>query len=117
MDILPEAKLVMVHSVGGFTSNLSLEDFFQPDVLFAVKHNNEVLTPQHGYPVRLVVPRLFFGKAPNGSQESSLWKRIGEDSENQEDTTTTVIRGKRRDTTEYKCLSPNVFELLFAYKL
>ncbi|MEM2144553.1 MAG: sulfite oxidase-like oxidoreductase [Candidatus Jordarchaeaceae archaeon] len=63
VDILPEAKFVMVHSVGGFTSNLSLEDFFQPDVLFAVKHNNEVLTPQHGYPVRLVVPRLYFWKS------------------------------------------------------
>lgn len=63
VDILPEAKFVMIHSVGGFTSNLSLDDFFQPDVLFAVKHNNETLTPQHGYPVRLVAPRLYFWKS------------------------------------------------------
>lgn len=61
--ILPEAKFVMIHSIGGFTSNLSLDDFFQPDVLFAVKHNNETLTPQHGYPVRLVAPRLYFWKS------------------------------------------------------
>jgi len=61
--ILPEAKFVMVHSAGGFTTNLSLTDFFQPDVLFAIKHNNEPLTPEHGYPVRLVVPRLFFWKS------------------------------------------------------
>jgi DMSO/TMAO reductase YedYZ molybdopterin-dependent catalytic subunit len=63
VDILPKAKFVMVHSVGDFTTNLSLDDFFQPDVLFAVKHDNEVLTPQHGYPVRLVVPRLYFWKS------------------------------------------------------
>jgi len=61
--ILPEAKFVMVHSEGGFTTNLSLSDFFQPDVLFAVKHNNEPLTPEHGYPLRLVVPRLYFWKS------------------------------------------------------
>ncbi|MCJ7426335.1 MAG: sulfite oxidase-like oxidoreductase [Dehalococcoidales bacterium] len=61
--ILPEAKFVMVHSVGGFTTNLSLNDFFQPDVLFALKHNGEPLTREHGYPLRLVVPRLYFWKS------------------------------------------------------
>jgi DMSO/TMAO reductase YedYZ molybdopterin-dependent catalytic subunit len=61
--ILPEAKFVMVRSAGGFTTNLSLGDFFQPDVLFAIKHNNEPLTPEHGYPLRLVVPRLYFWKS------------------------------------------------------
>ncbi|WXG40003.1 MAG: sulfite oxidase-like oxidoreductase [Candidatus Freyarchaeum deiterrae] len=63
VDILPKAKFVMVHSVGDWTTNLSISDFFQPDVLFVVKYNNETLTPQHGYPVRLVVPRLYFWKS------------------------------------------------------
>ncbi len=63
VNILPEAKFVMVHSVGDFTTNLSLSDFFAPDVLFAIKHNDEPLTPPHGYPVRLVVPRLYFWKS------------------------------------------------------
>lgn len=62
-QIFPEAEFVMVHSVGGFTTNLTLSDFFQPDVLFAIKHNNEPLTPEHGYPLRLVVPRLYFWKS------------------------------------------------------
>jgi len=62
-DILPEAKSITVHSEGGFTTNLTLDDFFQPDVLLAVKHNNEPITPEHGYPVRLVVPRLYFWKS------------------------------------------------------
>jgi DMSO/TMAO reductase YedYZ molybdopterin-dependent catalytic subunit len=61
--ILPEAKFVMVHSTGGFSTNLSLDDFFQPDVLFAIKHNGEPLTLEHGYPLRLVVPRLYFWKS------------------------------------------------------
>jgi DMSO/TMAO reductase YedYZ molybdopterin-dependent catalytic subunit len=63
VKIVPEARFVTVHSEGGFTTNLSFQDFFQPDVLFAVRHNNEPLSPQHGYPVRLVVPRLYFWKS------------------------------------------------------
>jgi DMSO/TMAO reductase YedYZ molybdopterin-dependent catalytic subunit len=62
-NILPEARFVMIHSTGGFTANLSLSDFFEPDVLFAIKHNGEFLTREHGYPVRLIVPRLYFWKS------------------------------------------------------
>jgi len=62
-NILPEAKFVIVHAAGGFTTNLSLADFFEPDVLFAVRHNNELLTPEHGYPLRLVVPGLYSWKS------------------------------------------------------
>jgi len=61
--IFPEAKFVMVHAASNFTTNLSLEDFFQEDVLFTIKYNNEELSPEHGYPVRLVVPRLYFWKS------------------------------------------------------
>lgn len=63
VNILPGAKFAIVNAEGGFTANLALSDFFEPDVLFAVKHNNEPLTPEHGYPVRLVVPRLYFWKS------------------------------------------------------
>lgn len=62
-EIHPEAKYVMVHAVQGFTTNLSVEDFFADDVLFAVAHDGNPLTPEHGYPVRLVVPRLYFWKS------------------------------------------------------
>jgi len=61
--IFPEAKFVIVHGSGGFTTNLTFEDFFGSDVLFAIKHNGEPLTPEHGYPLRLVVPRLYFWKS------------------------------------------------------
>jgi DMSO/TMAO reductase YedYZ molybdopterin-dependent catalytic subunit len=58
-----EAKYVMVEGAGGFTTNLSLEDFFQEDVLFAGKHDGKPITAEHGGPVRLVVPRLYFWKS------------------------------------------------------
>ncbi|MDH5683122.1 MAG: molybdopterin-dependent oxidoreductase, partial [candidate division WOR-3 bacterium] len=59
----PEAKFVMVHCLDGYSTNLSFEDFFQPDVLFAVKYENEPVTLEHGYPVRLIVPRLYLYKS------------------------------------------------------
>jgi DMSO/TMAO reductase YedYZ molybdopterin-dependent catalytic subunit len=60
---LPTAGFVIVHAAGGWTTNLALEDFFQPDVLFAVRHNGQPIAPEHGAPVRLVVPRLYFWKS------------------------------------------------------
>ena len=40
VSIKPEAKFVIVHAAGNFTTNLSLRDFFEPDVLFALKYDN-----------------------------------------------------------------------------
>ncbi|WP_287583458.1 sulfite oxidase-like oxidoreductase [Candidatus Borrarchaeum sp.] len=63
VNILPEAKFVIVHCAEGWTTNLTLEDFFQADVLFVAKLDNEPNTAKHGAPCRLVVPRLYFWKS------------------------------------------------------
>lgn len=62
-QVLTEARFVIIHAAGGFTTNLTLDDFLETDVLFVLKHNDETLTLEHGYPVRLVVPRLYFWKS------------------------------------------------------
>lgn len=61
--VLPEARFVIVYGENGFTTNLTISDFMEPDVLFAVKYDNEPLSTEHGAPVRLVVPRLYFWKS------------------------------------------------------
>ena len=63
IGIRPDARFVLVHAAGGFTTNLPIGDFFQEDVLFAVKRNDKPITLPHGFPVRLVVPRLYFWKS------------------------------------------------------
>jgi DMSO/TMAO reductase YedYZ molybdopterin-dependent catalytic subunit len=63
ITLKPEAKYVLVHGAKGFTTNLSLEDFIKDDVIFALNYNNAPLTRSHGYPVRLIVPRLYFWKS------------------------------------------------------
>ena len=63
VQIIPTARFVIVHTAGNFTTNLDIADFFESDVLFALKYDNKPLTPEHGYPVRLIVPRLYFWKS------------------------------------------------------
>jgi DMSO/TMAO reductase YedYZ molybdopterin-dependent catalytic subunit len=63
VTLKPEARHVLVHGEQGFTANLPLEDFLLPTSLFAFQHDGQPLTPDHGYPVRLVVPHLYAWKS------------------------------------------------------
>ncbi|HLH24658.1 MAG TPA: sulfite oxidase-like oxidoreductase [Chloroflexota bacterium] len=59
----PEAKYVMVHAEQGFTANLPLADLDRPTVLFAHRAEGQELALDHGWPLRLVVPHLYFWKS------------------------------------------------------
>jgi len=67
VNIKPEARFVILHayegSGGPWSTNLPLADFLDEDCLFALKHNGQALTPHHGGPVRVVVPKLYFWKS------------------------------------------------------
>ena len=58
-----EAKFVMAHCYGGYTTNVALDVLLDDDVLFAHSHDGEPLTPQHGGPMRLVVPKRYGWKS------------------------------------------------------
>jgi DMSO/TMAO reductase YedYZ molybdopterin-dependent catalytic subunit len=60
---LPEARWVTAHCDYGYTSDLSLEAMMEEDVLLAWAHNGEPLTPEHGFPLRLVVPARYGWKS------------------------------------------------------
>jgi len=59
----PGAEYVMVHADPDYTTNLPLVDLVAGDVLLALKHDGSELTPEHGGPLRLVVPKLYFWKS------------------------------------------------------
>jgi DMSO/TMAO reductase YedYZ molybdopterin-dependent catalytic subunit len=57
------AHFVVLHSYDGYTTNLALEDFAAEDALLAHSWSGKPLTSEHGGPVRLVVPHLYFWKS------------------------------------------------------
>jgi DMSO/TMAO reductase YedYZ molybdopterin-dependent catalytic subunit len=63
VKVKPEAKHVMVHSYGGYTTNIPIAELLDNDVILAHTHAGEPLEKQHGWPMRLVVPKLYFWKS------------------------------------------------------
>ncbi len=63
VQLRPEATHVLVLAEQGFTTNLSLEDFLREDNLLADRRNGETIAPEHGWPLRLFVPHLYFWKS------------------------------------------------------
>ena len=63
VELQPEARYALVHAEQGYTTNLPLSDLMRDDVLFVHRWNGEQLTPEHGGPVRLFVPHLYFWKS------------------------------------------------------
>ena len=61
--VRPDARFVLFHAEGGYTANLPLATFDDDDVVLALKHNGEDLTPEHGYPLRAVVPKRYAWKS------------------------------------------------------
>ena len=59
----PEARWVIAHCAYGYTSNLSLQAMLDDDVLVAWRNGGEDLTPEHGWPLRLVVPKRYAWKS------------------------------------------------------
>jgi len=59
----PTATHVMVHADPDYTTNLPLADLDRPENLLATHHTGEPLAAEHGGPIRLVVPHLYFWKS------------------------------------------------------
>jgi len=83
--VKPEARFAIAHAEHGFTANLPLTELLKDDVLLALKHDGEDLTPEHGWPLRLVVPGRYFWKSAKwirglelGDQDRpGFWERNG----------------------------------------
>ena len=67
---LPAAQWVMQHADPDYTTNTSLADLRDDDVLLAVKHNGKELEPDHGGPLRLVLHEPVAAKRPAGRIEA-----------------------------------------------
>jgi len=84
-DVETAADYTMVHSFGGYTTNVPLEDLLDGKAWIAYKFDGEDLEPEHGGPARMLVPHLYFWKSAkwvNGLQmmqedEPGFWEAAG----------------------------------------
>jgi DMSO/TMAO reductase YedYZ molybdopterin-dependent catalytic subunit len=84
-DVESTADHVMAHSYGGYTTNLPLEDLLDGKAWVAFEYDDDPLTAEHGGPVRLLVPHLYFWKSAkwlNGftlmnGDEPGFWEGFG----------------------------------------
>ncbi len=79
------ARFVVAHAEGGFTSNVPLSFLEDEQALVAYEAEGEPLTPDHGFPLRLVVPRKYFWKSAKwlrslelrADDQPGFWERYG----------------------------------------
>jgi DMSO/TMAO reductase YedYZ molybdopterin-dependent catalytic subunit len=57
------AHHVLEHAEQGYTTNVPLDVLDDDDVLLCDEADGEPLTPEHGYPLRLVLPKRYFWKS------------------------------------------------------
>ncbi|HUG47203.1 MAG TPA: sulfite oxidase-like oxidoreductase [Candidatus Limnocylindria bacterium] len=81
----PGARFALAHAEQGYTANLPLEVLDDDDVLLADVADGAPLTPDHGYPLRLLVPKRYFWKSAKwlrglqflANDRPGFWERYG----------------------------------------
>ena len=81
----PSARFVLAHAEQGFTANLPLAALEDEESLIAYEADGEPLTPEHGWPLRLMVPSRYFWKSAKwlrglelrATDQPGFWERYG----------------------------------------
>ncbi|GIP21595.1 sulfite oxidase-like oxidoreductase [Paenibacillus sp. J22TS3] len=85
LGVKPEAAHVMIHADHDYDTNIPVADLMRDDVLLAYRYDGKPLTEKHGWPLRLVVPHLYFWKSAKWIQgiefmkedRPGFWERNG----------------------------------------
>jgi DMSO/TMAO reductase YedYZ molybdopterin-dependent catalytic subunit len=86
VKISPKAKFVTFHAAGGqYQDSLSLKQALEPDAMLAYRLNGENLSADHGFPLRLIIPRMYGYKGVKWierivfteKQEVGTWEKGG----------------------------------------
>ena len=84
-DVKTDAEYALVHSYGGYTTNLPLDDLLNRQAWIAFRFDDEDLAPEHGGPARLLVPHLYLWKSAKWvrgitlmhDDEPGFWESLG----------------------------------------
>ncbi|MHB1679151.1 MAG: molybdopterin-dependent oxidoreductase [bacterium] len=82
---LQDAKYVLIGSYDGYTTNVDIDFFLKDNSLLALKHNGNTLMPEHGFPVRLIIPDKYAYKSAKWikvikflkKEELGYWEKRG----------------------------------------
>lgn len=80
-----EAQWALASAAYGYYSNVTIDDLLSPRAIFATHLNGEPLAPEHGWPMRLVLPHLYGWKGPKwvmsleylASPQRGFWEERG----------------------------------------
>jgi DMSO/TMAO reductase YedYZ molybdopterin-dependent catalytic subunit len=81
----PSARFAIAHAEQGYTANVPVSFLDQEGAMLATHADGEPLTPEHGWPLRLVVPGKYFWKSAkwlrgielSPSDKPGFWERYG----------------------------------------
>jgi DMSO/TMAO reductase YedYZ molybdopterin-dependent catalytic subunit len=81
----PSARYVLAHAEQDFTANVPLAALEDDEALLAYEADGEPLTSEHGWPLRLVIPKRYFWKSAKwlrgvellDHDEPGFWERLG----------------------------------------
>ena len=81
----PSGRYVVAHAEQGFTANVPLRALEDENALVAYQADGEPLTPDHGWPLRLVIPTKYFWKSAKwlraieltDHDQPGFWERYG----------------------------------------
>jgi len=84
-DVETAADFALVHSYGGYTTNVPLEDLLDGQAWVAFEYDGDALAAEHGGPARLLVPHLYFWKSAKWvrgldllpQDEPGFWEQLG----------------------------------------
>ncbi len=85
VTVAPEAAFVLATSTTGYTTNLRLDDLRGGKAWLAWEHEGKPLPREHGGPIRLLVPALYFWKSAKWitkltvleNDQQGFWERNG----------------------------------------
>jgi len=85
VEVGSEATHAMVHCEHGFTANIGLDVLDDDDTMLAFMYGGQPLEPEHGYPLRLLVPKKYFWKSAKwlrgiefmAGDRPGFWERNG----------------------------------------
>jgi DMSO/TMAO reductase YedYZ molybdopterin-dependent catalytic subunit len=85
VELDPKAAFLTAYSYGGYTTNMPIAEVVNGQAFITWEYDGKPLAPEHGGPVRMVVPGLYFWKSAKWikgirfmeQDKTGFWEQLG----------------------------------------